>query len=60
LFTDLFGNERLLLAAVGLRLAHPLSGESLAITAEPEPAFAGVIDGLGWKGCYTAGWDKWG
>jgi len=60
LFADLFGNERLLLAAVGLRLAHPLTGEELAITAEPEPAFAGVIDGLGWKGCYTVGWDEWG
>ena len=50
LFHELFGNERLLLAAVGLGLRHPVSGCRLNIDAPPEPAFQRLIERLGWGG----------
>jgi tRNA pseudouridine65 synthase len=48
LFAELFGSARLLLASVGLALAHPRTGEPLALTAVPSTDFAGVVDALGW------------
>jgi tRNA pseudouridine65 synthase len=48
LFRSRFGSQRLLLAAVSLRLCHPRSGERLEINAPPAADFARVAAGLGW------------
>jgi len=48
LFRTRFRSQRLLLAAVSLRLRHPRSGELLEITAPPAADFASVAAGLGW------------
>ncbi len=48
LFRSRFANERLLLAAVRLTLAHPRTGARLAIEAAPSADFARVATALGW------------
>ncbi|MDK2124301.1 pseudouridine synthase [Parachitinimonas caeni] len=52
LFEQLYGQSRLLLAGVGLRFRHPLSGEWLNIEAEPADGFAEVVQALGWQHCW--------
>lgn len=49
LFQELFGCQRLLLAATELRLAHPLSGQALCLRAEVAADFAALIERLGWR-----------
>lgn len=49
LFRERFDCRRLLLAAVELRLAHPVSGAPLAIASPLEADFARVVDALGWR-----------
>jgi tRNA pseudouridine65 synthase len=49
LFQELFGYERLLLAATEMRLAHPLSGQALHLQAGLAEDFADVIGRLGWS-----------
>jgi tRNA pseudouridine65 synthase len=48
LFRERFGASRLLLHALSLSLAHPLSGERLTIHAPPPPDFEAVTTALGW------------
>jgi tRNA pseudouridine65 synthase len=48
LFRELFGSERLLLACVGLRFDHPITGVSLTIRAPLADDFAAVVEALGW------------
>lgn len=48
LFQELFGCHRLLLAAVILRLVHPVTGEPLVFRAPPAADFAHVLTRLGW------------
>ncbi len=50
LFQELFGCQRLLLAATELRLTHPLSGQALCLRAEVAADFAALIERLGWRG----------
>jgi tRNA pseudouridine65 synthase len=50
LFQDLFGCRRLLLAAVEMRIRHPVTGEPLALHAPLAEDFASVLEKLGW-GC---------
>jgi tRNA pseudouridine65 synthase len=50
LFQDLFGCQRLLLAATELRLKHPLSGQALCLRAELATDFSALIEQLGWGG----------
>ena len=47
-FREELGCDRLLLAAVRLELAHPVSGDPLRIGAPPEPSFQAVLDRFGW------------
>ena len=49
LFQTLFGHPRLLLAATGMRLVHPLSGEALHLQAGLAEDFSEVIGRLGWS-----------
>ena len=56
LFQALFGCQRLLLACVELRLPHPVSGESLTITAPLAAEFAEVVRRMGWAGRLPARW----
>ncbi|HAF56417.1 MAG TPA: pseudouridylate synthase [Thauera sp.] len=55
LFQTLFGSHRLLLACTRLALAHPVTGEPLAITAPPTEDFAAVVRHLGWDPALAAG-----
>ena len=48
LFRDLFGCNRLLLAAVELGFTHPLTGQDLILQAAPAADFTSVLAGLGW------------
>jgi tRNA pseudouridine65 synthase len=50
LFAELYGSHRLLLAAVRLRLRHPVTGQSLDVRAPPAADFAHVLESLGWAG----------
>ncbi len=49
LFARLFGSDRLLLACVELRLAHPATGETLVLAASPADDFQRVVFALGWE-----------
>lgn len=49
LFQELFGCHRLLLACLAMRLAHPVSGEPLTLTASLAEDFASVVRTLGWR-----------
>jgi tRNA pseudouridine65 synthase len=48
LFEALFGCRRLLLAAVELRLQHPVGGAPLVLAVPPAEDFAAVLRHLGW------------
>ncbi len=48
-FTEHFGSNRLLLACVRLRLAHPESGQVLEMTTPPAGDFASVAAQIGWN-----------
>ena len=50
LFQELFGCQRLLLAATELRLRHPLSGQTLCLRAGLATDFAALVEALGWRG----------
>jgi tRNA pseudouridine65 synthase len=56
LFRERFGCGRLLLAAVELGLAHPVSGARLTLTAPLDDELAAVIAALGWRLAVPAGW----
>ena len=49
LFQTLFGHQRLLLAATGMRLVHPISGEALHLQTGLAEDFSEVIGRLGWS-----------
>ncbi len=49
LFQELFGYQRLLLAATDMQLAHPVSGQALHLQAALAEEFAEVIARLGWS-----------
>ena len=48
-FTEHFGCQRLLLAAVDMSLTHPVTGEPLRLRAPLADEFAAVINALGWQ-----------
>lgn len=56
LFAEQFGCRRLLLACVELRLAHPLSGAPLVLTAGLDGAFAALVTALGWRDVLPLQW----
>jgi tRNA pseudouridine65 synthase len=56
LFRERYGCRRLLLAAVELRLAHPVTGDPLRLYAPLDADFASVIDALGWHEVLPARW----
>ncbi|WP_029655494.1 pseudouridine synthase [Marinobacter daepoensis] len=43
-FAERFGQGRLMLAATALNLTHPVTGEPLSLSAEPEPGFIRVLE----------------
>jgi len=49
LFQQLFGHQRLLLAATGMQLVHPLNGRTLHLQAGLADDFAEVVERLGWS-----------
>ncbi|WP_341678787.1 pseudouridine synthase [Niveibacterium sp. SC-1] len=49
MFGEHFGSERLLLANLGLRFTHPVSGEVVSVTAPPAEDFRRVVAALGWS-----------
>lgn len=57
LFQELFGYQRLLLAATEMRLAHPVSGEVLCLQAGLAADFAEVASRLGWSAA-LASWKQ--
>jgi tRNA pseudouridine65 synthase len=56
LFRNLYGSQRLLLAAVEIRLAHPRSGEGLCLTAPLDGGFLSLLGGLGLAEALPARW----
>ncbi len=54
LFQELFGCHRLLLACREIRFIHPVSDETIVVTAPFAPDFASVIDALGWSSAVAA------
>jgi tRNA pseudouridine65 synthase len=48
LFQDLFGCQRLLLAATVMQFAHPVGGQSVCLQAGLAEDFADVVTRLGW------------
>ncbi len=50
LFHTLFDSRRLLLAATGMRLQHPVLGTALSLQALPGEDFLQVLRALGWDG----------
>ena len=48
LFQELFGHQRLLLAATEMRFVHPVSGQTLRLQTGLAEDFAEVIGQLGW------------
>jgi tRNA pseudouridine65 synthase len=55
LFQELFGYQRLFLAATEIRLAHPVSGETLNLQAGLAEDFAEIVERLGWCEALHAG-----
>lgn len=55
-FAELFGCRRLLLACVELRLAHPVTGSPLVVTAPLTGEFADVVWRLGWGEAVSLRW----
>nr|WP_294864949.1 tRNA pseudouridine(65) synthase TruC [uncultured Pseudogulbenkiania sp.] len=56
LFGELFGCQRLLLACMEMRFAHPVSGETVTLTAPLADDFAGVVRALGWEDALPSAW----
>jgi tRNA pseudouridine65 synthase len=56
LFQQLFACDRLLLASTELRLAHPVTGASLTLTAPLAADFARLLDRLGWTSAVPPQW----
>lgn len=54
LFQNLFGCRRMLLAALAMRLRHPVSGEPLILRAPLAGDFAEVLRQLDWEGVAMA------
>jgi tRNA pseudouridine65 synthase len=50
LFQELFGCQRLLLAAVNLGFCHPDDGRTVTLNAPPSPDFTDCLRQLGWAG----------
>jgi len=48
LFQELFGCQRLLLAATELRFTHPVNAQPMRLCAEPADDFANLLRQLGW------------
>lgn len=48
-FRERFGNERMLLACVGLAFSHPVSGAPMYVHAPLAEDFAAVVRALGWS-----------
>jgi len=48
-FRQQFNCHRLLLAATGLSLAHPYSGEQLAVTTKPDVGFMEIMERFHWQ-----------
>lgn len=48
-FRDQYDCRRLLLAAVEMRLSHPVDGRPLTLIAPLEDSFARLLDPLGWR-----------
>ncbi len=48
-----FQIQRLLLAALGLRLPHPNDGHPLTLHTDPDPELQGILTALGWP------WSRW-
>lgn len=55
LFAELFGCRRMLLAAVALRLRHPVDAGELLLRAPPAEDFERVLVSLGWDGIAANG-----
>ena len=55
LFAQLFGCRRMLLAAVALRLRHPVDAGELLLRAPPAEDFDRVLVSLGWDGIAANG-----
>ena len=58
LFRERYPCPRLLLAAVELRLAHPLSGAPLTLTAPLSADFAAIVAALGFTAAVPAAWRR--
>ncbi len=56
LFRERYGSHRLLLAAVELRLVHPVTGEPLRIRAPLADDFQSVVDALDWTASVPREW----
>jgi tRNA pseudouridine65 synthase len=48
-FHDWLGQHRLYLAATDLIFTHPVTGEHLHLTAEPETSFQTAFNALNWQ-----------
>jgi tRNA pseudouridine65 synthase len=55
-FRDRFGCGRLLLAAVEITFPHPVTGESITLTAPPDPSFLTVLESLSWTEALPHRW----
>lgn len=55
-FQEHLGISRLLLAAVELRLRHPITDEPLEFTAPLDAAFRDALDRLGWTSAIPPAW----
>ena len=58
LFRERYQCRRLLLAAIELTLAHPLSGAPLTLSAAPAPDFAAIAAALGWAQPLADAWRR--
>lgn len=56
LFTQLFGSQRLLLAATELHIAHPYTDEPLSLVAPLEANFYALLNQLQWQEKIPAHW----
>lgn len=56
LFRERYGCHRLLLAAVELRLDHPVTGQPLLLRAPPDADFDAVVTALGWRDALPPEW----
>lgn len=54
-FREQFNCHRLLLAAVELSFAHPVTGAAVRVVAPPQADFMAVLEQLGWAGAVAGG-----